>query len=329
MVECIFTIDYEIYGNGQGSLRELVYLPMVRLKSIFDHWNAKFVVFVEAAEFERIEACAADVAIDDVRRQVKMLAEEDYEIGLHIHPQWCNARFNNGKWKVDYSEYNLCSLARDRIEHIVAGAITYLRGVLVDPRYSPHSFRAGNWLFQPTMIAATVLAEHGIKVDSSVYKGGLQRSYGIDYRRAAKNGYFWRFMDDVTQEDSRGVILEIPIYTQMVPFWKLLTGRRLALERKGSSASRGASQRVSRVGDLARLSHPMKFDFCRMSLDELVAMIDAVCREDQANPSAYRPIVAIGHTKDLVDFNAVEAFLKHLKQCGIAITTLNEAYTKC
>ena len=24
MIECVFTVDYEIYGNGQGSLRELV-----------------------------------------------------------------------------------------------------------------------------------------------------------------------------------------------------------------------------------------------------------------------------------------------------------------
>ena len=35
MIECIFTIDYEIYGNGQGSLKELVYDPMERLLAIF------------------------------------------------------------------------------------------------------------------------------------------------------------------------------------------------------------------------------------------------------------------------------------------------------
>ena len=50
MIECIFTIDYEIYGNGQGSLQELVYEPARRLMDIFQRADARFVAFVEAAE---------------------------------------------------------------------------------------------------------------------------------------------------------------------------------------------------------------------------------------------------------------------------------------
>ena len=30
MIECIFTLDYEIYGDGTGSLNELVYEPTDR-----------------------------------------------------------------------------------------------------------------------------------------------------------------------------------------------------------------------------------------------------------------------------------------------------------
>ena len=37
MIECIFTIDYEIYGNGQGLLRDQVYEPARKLKEVFDH----------------------------------------------------------------------------------------------------------------------------------------------------------------------------------------------------------------------------------------------------------------------------------------------------
>src|SRR4051812_4633060 len=35
MIECIFTIDYEIYGNGTGSLRDLVLEPAARLADLF------------------------------------------------------------------------------------------------------------------------------------------------------------------------------------------------------------------------------------------------------------------------------------------------------
>ena len=43
MVECVFTLDYEIYGNGTGALRELVYEPAERLRHMFGKWNARFV----------------------------------------------------------------------------------------------------------------------------------------------------------------------------------------------------------------------------------------------------------------------------------------------
>ena len=60
MIECIFTIDYEIYGNGEGSLRDLVYEPAERLMAIFQKWGARFVAFIEVAELEMIEANKTD-----------------------------------------------------------------------------------------------------------------------------------------------------------------------------------------------------------------------------------------------------------------------------
>ena len=47
MIEFVFTIDYEIYGNGTGALSELVYEPARRLKDLFQNYNARFVAFVE------------------------------------------------------------------------------------------------------------------------------------------------------------------------------------------------------------------------------------------------------------------------------------------
>src|SRR3990170_6172300 len=98
MVECIFTIDYEIYGNGDGSLKGLVYEPAQKLKGIFDKAGAKFVVFVEVAEMEKIEASKTDSAIDEVKNQVQELHRQGHEIALHLHPQWYNASYENGRW---------------------------------------------------------------------------------------------------------------------------------------------------------------------------------------------------------------------------------------
>ena len=327
MIECIFTLDYEIYGNGEGSLEELVYQPTEQLMRIFDSAQAKFVCFVEAAELELIEAHGADPAIAKVRRQILALSQRRHEIALHLHPQWVRARRENGHWQLDDSEYNLCNLPRDRIVQIVDRAVMYLRNVLDDPDFTPHSFRAGNWLLQPTDNVAPVLMDYGVRVDSSVFKGGRQHKHQLDYRPACRNGPFWRFGRDVNLPDFDGALWEIPIYTEQVPFWRMLTGKRVGLQKR-ASAGAGAS-RWSRFRDFLRLRHPLKFDFCRMTLDELVSMTEHALREDREEPQAYRPLVAIGHSKDLVDFETVRAYLSYLKGLGIAVCTLKEACRKC
>lgn len=92
MIECIFTIDYEIYGNGEGSLQELVYDPAEKLITIFTKAKKRFVAFIEVAELEVIEAEASDPAMGLVKRQIQDLCQQGFELGLHLHPQWYNAR---------------------------------------------------------------------------------------------------------------------------------------------------------------------------------------------------------------------------------------------
>jgi len=326
MIECLFTLDYEIYGNGEGDLKDLVYEPARKLKQIFDQAGAKFVVFVEAAELEKMEMGGTDPAINDVKNQIKELHQQGYEVALHLHPQWCNACHRDGKWDLDYKEYNLCTLPENRITEIIDRSITYLRTTLEVSDYTPISFRAGNWLFQPTMTVAKVLAAHGIRIDSSVFKGGLQHQYGLDYRRAAENGYFWRFQADVNSPDPNGILVEIPIYTKMVPFWKMATAKRISLQQKAYSRRLVFRDKVYRLLDRARFRQPLKLDFCRMTLNELTAMMEDILKEDGQNPESFRPIVAIGHTKDLVDFKTVEDFLFFLREKKIPVSTFKDIY---
>ncbi|MGH9469004.1 MAG: hypothetical protein ACRD1N_01520, partial [Terriglobia bacterium] len=307
MIECIFTLDYEIYGNGTGSLKELVYEPAERLRELFLKFDARFVAFIEAAELEKIEACGSDRAIDAVKRQVRQLHKQGFEIGLHLHPQWANARYERAQWALDYSEYNLCTLPRARIAQIVGRSLDYLREITGQPAFVPLAFRAGNWLFQPAKTAAAVLAEYGIRIDSSVFKGGVQHRNRLDYRPALENGYYWRFSSNVSKPDPGGEWLEIPIYTRLVPCWTMATPKRLGFKNSaGGPAAGGADQparlgRIDRLRDLARLRYPRKLDFCRMTLHELTSTMNRVIQEDQRSPEAYKPIVAIGHTKDLTD----------------------------
>jgi len=329
MIECIFTIDYELSGNGEGSLKELVYDPMERLLGTFRKWKKRFVVFVELAELEMIEAKKADPDIDLIRNQIRNLHKEGFELGLHIHPQWYNARYENGRWLLDYSEYNICTLPRNRIVQIVDRSIAYLRGILGISDFTPLSFRAGNWLFQPTRTPASVLAERGIKVDSSVFKGGLRYQHNLDYRRALTNGHFWRFTDHADIPDPDGALLELPIHTQMVPFWKMLAPRRVNLQHIGFGGTESRVKKIYRLMDFLRFWHPLKLDFSCMTINELERMLDKVARDDEEDPNSFRPIIAIGHTKELVDFETIGSFLSYLGGKGIAVSTIEEVYHRC
>ncbi len=328
MIDFIFTNDYEIYGNGEGSLKELIFEPASRLQKIFNEAGAKHVFFVEAAELERIEAAKSDPAIFDIKNQIKDLYREGHEIALHLHPQWYNGNYNNNRWDLDHSEYNLCVLPEQRIRDIIDRSINYLRSVVLDPNYTPLSFRAGNWLFQPTQPAAKILFSRGIKIDSSVFKGGLQHQTRLDYRPALNNGFFWKFQNDVNITVGNGDLLEIPIYSEMVPPWRMATKKRLGLQQKASTHTKMSMQQINRLRDFLRFRQPLKLDYCRMTMDELTGMMDKIIQDDARDPISFKPIVAIGHTKDLEDFETVGKFLSYLKQNNIKVSTFKDVYHK-
>jgi len=328
MIECIFTLDYEIYGDGTGSLGELVYEPTKQLANLLQRHGARCVVFVEVAELSRIEKFDADPTIGLVKEQVRSLHRAGFEIGLHFHPWWYNACRRDGKWLLDYSEYNLCTLPAARVTVIVSEAIHYLRHLVDDPDFTPFSFRAGNWLFQPTEPAATIVAHAGVRVDSSVFLGGRRHDHGLDYRRIPQGQYFWQFSSDVTVADPRGTLIEIPIHSQIVPFWRMHAARRLACGNIFGGGGRGPIGALTRVRDFLRVNYPLKLDFCRASAKQMMAMVQTVLEKDRKEPEIYRPIVAIGHSKDLSDIGEVNAFLAFLGANRIALSTFREIYPK-
>jgi hypothetical protein len=329
MIECIFTLDYEIYGNGEGRLADLVYGPTEGLCQVFRKHRARFVPFVEAAELEIIESRGTDPGSAAVRKQIRSLYDDGCIPALHLHPQWYNAEYTDGRWVLDYAEYNLCTLSRERIRHIIDRSIDYLRDVLSAADFSPLSFRAGNWLFQPTRTAAEVLAARGVMIDSSVFKGGVRHEHQLDYRQALKNGYYWRFGDHVDRPDAGGRLLELPIYAKMTPFWKMTSSKRIGMERRSVAAASTPAKKYYRIRDVMRFWHPLKFDFCRMTLDELTRMLDAVIQEDRMDPEGFRPLVAIGHSKELSDLPTIDAFLAYLAARKIPVSTFEDVYQKC
>ena len=157
----------------------------------------------------------------------------------------------------------------------------------------------------------------------------MQHNHGLDYRPACKNGYYWRFAEDVNTSNPDGRLIELPTYCVMTPTWKMVTSKRVGMGQKSSTSSLKGLEKFRRYLDFLRFRYPLKLDFCRMTLSELTGMMDEIILEDQKDPGQFRPIVAIGHTKDLTDLETVESFLNYLKKRDIAVATLEDAYSRC
>jgi hypothetical protein len=85
---------------------------------------------------------------------------------------------------------------------------------------------------------------------------------------------------------------------------------------------------LKRAADFLRPRYPLKLDFCRMTLDELTSMMGRIIREDRETPDLFRPVVAIGHTKDLTDLQTVDSLLSFLHTNRIAVSTFDGVYAK-
>jgi len=328
MIECVFTVDYEIYGNGRGSLRDLVYEPAEKLRKIFRERGARFVVFPDVAELEMIDIHEADPCLGAVKTQLREFHAEGFDLGLHIHPWWYNAKRENEAWILVQEEYNLCTRSAESIGAIVDRAIGYLRALLGDTGFTPLSFRAGHLLFQPTQPLAGILSDRGVRLDSSVYRGGLWHRHKLDYRRAPKKDLYWRFGNEVSLPDPQGPMFEIPIYTRLVPVWKLLTAKRVGLQQTGGTTAQAGRKALGRTADFLRFRYPLKLDLGQMTRDELCGMTDKVLEDDRRDPSRFRPVVAIMHTKDPIDHNAVKTLLDRLETNRVTIATFAELEPK-
>ena len=89
------------------------YYGIKNLVELSEKYNVKLSLFLMPC-FLTLEKDMKNNIIDLLLR-----IKDKHELGLHIHPGWYNANYQNGRWQLDYSEYNLSVLSRERIAQII------------------------------------------------------------------------------------------------------------------------------------------------------------------------------------------------------------------
>jgi hypothetical protein len=320
MLRPIFTLDYEIHGNGEGCPYRLMVEPTARMLDQFDRFGAKLTIMAEVAEIARYRQFADEQREDRfhfaaIVDQLRDAIARGHDVQLHLHPSYFNARHVVGRWSQDWSEYDFARLEPERLSELVRFGKSFLEALLqpIDRSYRCNVFRAANWSMVPSRNVVRALADSGFCIDTSVYKYGT-RDNGVhfDYTAAPSPVVPWKVAeDDVCMRSVDGPLWEFPIYSEHRPIGAFLTLQRIhraslgTLHRHRFAANRGEEPSTRRSVRKKRAildprgwmgKHAWKADFNQCTGRQLIGALErAACTYCESETDL--PFVLIGHSK--------------------------------
>lgn len=330
-----FTLDYEIHGNGDGNPFQLLVEPTYRLMDMLEQYGQRVTIMADVAEilcFRRYrEMTGSDnFHVAEIEQQLCDAIRRGHDVQLHIHSSYFKAEWNGEHFDQCIEEYNMAALSYERITEMVSQSVKYLEDLLqpIKPDYKVWLFRAANWSMMPTPILYKVLTEFGITHDTSVYKGGCQGgNVCYDYRNAYDNLLSYpASAKDINHYDTNGELIEMPIYTEMRPFWDFISPIRIfRMVRAKFHKHKHQSQPQSVTADKndnRKLSlrsffvkSPLKMDFNQVNGRGLIRMMKNIMRRAKHEHLDHVDVILIGHSKTFVPYNekTLRPFLEWIK----------------
>ncbi|MEY2486529.1 MAG: hypothetical protein QOH39_2177 [Verrucomicrobiota bacterium] len=320
MLNVLFTLDYEIHGNGDGSPHDLMVEPTARMLDLFDAYGAKLTIMADVAEILKFREYRDQFGRDDYHYEAIVAQLQDairrgHDVQLHLHCSYFNARFENGKWQQDWTEYNFAGLSEERINEVLGIGKTFLEEQLRTAKreYRCNVFRAGNWAVAPSRGVVRALINNGFEIDTSVFKDGQRNDHLVrfDYSEAPSELVPWRASEaDICRRDDESALLEVPIYCELRPVAAFLSVNRLyrsylSRNHRFNVPNLGGRSNCSRKNDIiSKLlrKHPWKADFNQCTGKQLIAALNRAEFKYGSSLVAL-PFVLIGHSKLFTRYN--------------------------
>lgn len=346
MNKLILTLDYELYGDGTGDVFEHMVLPTDRILAVCEQHSIKLTLFFEVLEYIRLKQewdggnrmGYLDNPVQAIEQQLQRMAADGHDIQLHVHPQWVNARFEDGSWQVDLDNWRLGDFEVPQaysIEDMLREGKETIESLIrpVCPDYECTILRAGGYNVMPSGPVYKAMVNTGLRVDSSVYPGGFEDGdlSRFDFRAAPLQLDHWLALEEnfcLPANDSQ--VLEIPILALAQRRFRKITPSRIrsALQNRGS-ASRSLAAKTGKRSLVQKIAYFIEeeaftWDFCLFDL-RLHKRFFRYIEQDLPTRDAF---VLIGHPKGYTTDKHFDNMIRHAKARGYSFITLQTLASK-
>lgn len=353
-IDIIFTLDYEIHGNGSGEFENWAYFPTSKMLNVLDIYGAKLTIMAEMGHYWAMKRYE-ELFLRDIylfESQLKNAIERGHDVQLHFHPQWIDATFEDGNWHMDFSRKTI-----ERLCHSYDEAYFYLKKgkddlqdllTPVKPDYQCVCFRAGFLQMQPSENMIKALEDAGFRSDSSVSKGvkADDNLRLLDFSSAYSRYQPWTVsMFEICNRDETGKLYEFPILSDSKDLIDKIKNKIIKFRKEkninniisGLMASYGKGMMPANTARSFSDKIKSKFkedwsyiDFCQRDYKDLAKSVKLVISDCKKNNNYnYVPVVFIGHSKDFFFPNNLALFLEACQKIeGVEFNTYTEAVKK-
>ena len=325
----VLTVDYEVFGNGTGDVREHVIAPAEQMALACEKHQVPLTLFFDVEEYLAFEREATrlkrDLGYDPaqlMREQAAALLARGHALQLHLHPQWHGARYEKGEWILRPEMHTVDDLfaTPEQVRDYIAERKSVLEEIAFPSGHGLRvsAYRAGAFCARPGTRLLPGLAAAGVIIDSSVVHGLCNRNEHtiLDYTHTPSGKRAWRVSNDVAVEDPAGPVWELPVTSISGRRIHQLGWQRLRAKFSRRIPARRRTEQLQQFGlgwnpiKVARFlgqKTPLKFDYHNVPPAKLYRWIKNYPRPASGELDL---VVLIGHTKEHLNHRAFEQLLE-------------------
>lgn len=190
----IYTIDYEVFGDGSGCFWRDLIRPTDWIIEEFRKRKLKAVFFLEVHELIALKRNNQFGYYSRVCKQIKKIVDDGHQLGLHVHPQFKDAKLIDGEWRLDMGAVALNQVNwnyDDYMQDVAEEFSELSKDCDLATTKFPIAFRAGGYNVPTSNLFYKALADLGIKYESSQVVGYVEDNgyTNVDFSNI-KRGFF-------------------------------------------------------------------------------------------------------------------------------------------